>query len=80
MRLAIRLLSLWRLFAPVCLEALRAKGDRNMATVSQPHLAQRQLSDNEFEELLQRTWELIQAQKQQVLAHPFESAESPSWT
>jgi hypothetical protein len=51
-----------------------------MATVSQPHLAQRQLSDNEFEELLQRTWELLQAQKQQSIAHPFESAESPSWT
>jgi len=51
-----------------------------MATVSQPHSAQRQLSDREFEQLLERTWELMQAQKQQVIAHPFESPESPSWT
>jgi hypothetical protein len=51
-----------------------------MATASQPHAAQRELSDNEFEELLERTWKLIQAQKQPVIEHPFESAESPSWT
>jgi len=51
-----------------------------MASASQAHPAERRLSDSEFEELLQRTWELVQARGQQPIAHPFESTESPSWT
>jgi hypothetical protein len=52
-----------------------------MVTASQTHPTDRRLSDREFEELLQRTWELVQNQRQQQVAHPFEStAESPSWT
>jgi hypothetical protein len=36
------------------------------------------LSDREFEELLRKTWELIQGQR---VVHPFERAtETPSWT
>jgi hypothetical protein len=51
-----------------------------MATVRQAHPADRQLSDSEFEELLQRSWELMQAQRQQPIVPPLESTESPSWT
>ena len=50
-----------------------------MATVSEMHSSERNLTDHEFEELLQRTWELVQTQK--PVQPPFEtSAESPSWT
>jgi len=46
-----------------------------MATVSEPHISDREISDVEFEQLLQKTYELVQAQK------PLEpSAESTSWT
>jgi hypothetical protein len=49
-----------------------------MSTASETHSSERALSDREFEELLQRTWELVQAQKQ---AHPLDpAAEAPSWT
>jgi hypothetical protein len=49
-----------------------------MATASEPHTTDRALSDVEFEELLQRTWEMVQNQKRN---HPLDqSAESPSWT
>jgi Lhr-like helicase len=52
-----------------------------MATASEAHPTDRALSDREFEELLQRTWELVQIQKQRKIVRPFESApESPSWT
>jgi len=53
-----------------------------MATASETHLTDRALSDREFEELLQKTWELVQSQQQAVkVVHPFEPAsESPSWT
>jgi hypothetical protein len=51
-----------------------------MATISEAHPSERRISDREFEELLQRTWELVQAQRQQPVAQPFESTESPSWT
>jgi hypothetical protein len=49
-----------------------------MATASETHTTDRTLSDMEFEELLQRTWEMVQNQKG---LHPLDqSAESPSWT
>jgi hypothetical protein len=53
-----------------------------MATASQAHPIDRQLSDSEFEELLQRTWEFVHGQvQQQSVVRPYESAsESPSWT
>jgi hypothetical protein len=52
-----------------------------MATASQAHPVDRRLSDREFEELLQRTWELVQNQKRPKLARPLEATpESPSWT
>jgi hypothetical protein len=56
-----------------------------MATASEAHPTDRALSDREFEELLQKTWELVQSQKSVQksikIVHPFDSApESPSWT
>jgi hypothetical protein len=50
-----------------------------MATASDTHTTDRALSDVEFEELLQKTWEIVQGQKR---LHPLDSqaAESPSWT
>ena len=52
-----------------------------MAIASKATPTDRRLSDNEFEELLQRTWELVQGQRQQPIVHPFEApSESPSWT
>jgi hypothetical protein len=49
-----------------------------MATASEPHTTDRAISDVEFEELLQRTWEMVQNQKP---IHPLDqSSESPSWT
>jgi len=49
-----------------------------MSTASEAHSSERVLSDREFEELLQRTWELMQSHKE---THPLDSAaESPSWT
>jgi hypothetical protein len=49
-----------------------------MATASDIRTTDRALSDVEFEELLQKTWELMQNQKR---LHPLDqSAESPSWT
>jgi hypothetical protein len=49
-----------------------------MATASEPHTTDRALSDVEFEDLLQKTWEMVQNQKR---LHPQDqSAESPSWT
>jgi hypothetical protein len=49
-----------------------------MATASEPHTTDKALSDIEFEELLQRTWEMVQNQKP---IHPLDqAAESPSWT
>jgi len=52
-----------------------------MAAASEAHPTERSLSAREFEELLQKTWELVQSQKVIKVVHPFESAsESPSWT
>jgi len=57
-----------------------------MAATSETHPTERALSDHEFEDLLQRTWEFVQAQKaigQKAvkIVHPFEpNSESPSWT
>jgi hypothetical protein len=56
-----------------------------MATTSEAHPTDRVLSNREFEELLQKTWELVQSQKPVQTAvkviHPFDSVpESPSWT
>jgi ribosome-associated toxin RatA of RatAB toxin-antitoxin module len=55
-----------------------------MATASEAHPTDRALSDREFEELLQKTWEFVQSQKGVTavkVVHPFEpSSESPSWT
>jgi hypothetical protein len=49
-----------------------------MATVSETQQTERTLSDREFEDLLQRTWELVRNQKE---THPLDpSTESPSWT
>jgi hypothetical protein len=49
-----------------------------MATASDTHTTDRTLSDVEFEELLLKTWEVVQAQKH---IHPLDqSPESPSWT
>jgi hypothetical protein len=49
-----------------------------MATASETHSSERTLSDREFEDLLQRTWELLRNQKE---AHPIDPAtEAPSWT
>jgi hypothetical protein len=49
-----------------------------MSTASETHSPERALSDREFEELLQKTWELMQTHKE---IHPLDSAtESPSWT
>jgi hypothetical protein len=49
-----------------------------MATASQSQPAEGRLTDREFEDLLQKAWELIQVQKQQVVV--FEPTESLSWT
>jgi hypothetical protein len=47
----------------------------NMATVSESHISDRAITDAEFEQLLQKTYEMVQNQK------PLEpSAESTSWT
>jgi hypothetical protein len=52
-----------------------------MATTGQSHSTDRHLSDREFEELLQRTWELVQSQKPQKVSRTYEATtESPSWT
>jgi hypothetical protein len=49
-----------------------------MASVSESHISDRAITDVEFEELLQKTYELVQSQK---ALHPLEpSAESTSWT
>jgi hypothetical protein len=49
-----------------------------MGTASEIHSTDRALSDIEFEELLQKTWEMVQSQKR---IHPMDqAAESPSWT
>jgi hypothetical protein len=49
-----------------------------MATASEIYSSERTLSDREFEELLERTWRIVQSQKK---AHPLDTvAESPSWT
>jgi hypothetical protein len=46
-----------------------------MATVSESHISDRAITDAEFEQLLQKTYEMVQNQK------PLEpSAESTSWT
>ena len=59
-------------------------GGPYMATASEAHPTDRALSDREFEELLQKTWEFVQSQKGVTavkVVHPFEpSSESPSWT
>jgi hypothetical protein len=47
-----------------------------MASASEAHQEARRLTDREFEELLQRTWDAMQ--KQQVVV--YEPAESLSWT
>ena len=53
-------------------------GGTQMATASEEHTTDRALSDVEFEDLLQKTWEMVQNQKR---LHPQDqSAESPSWT
>jgi hypothetical protein len=49
-----------------------------MATASDTRTTDRALSDVEFEQLLQKTWEMVQAQKH---IHPLDqSSESTSWT
>jgi hypothetical protein len=53
----------------------RCVGGITMATVSESHISDREISDVEFEQLLQKTYEMVQSQK------PLEpSAESTSWT
>jgi hypothetical protein len=49
-----------------------------MATVSESRTTDRALSDVEFEELLQKTYEMVQSQKSLRPLDP--SAESTSWT
>jgi hypothetical protein len=49
-----------------------------MATGSQTPSTERRLSDKEFEKLLQKALELMQAQGQQAIVRPSESTESPS--
>ena len=49
-----------------------------MATGGDLPSAERRLSDKEFEELLQKTWELVEAQNQQAIALLCESTESRS--
>ncbi len=49
-----------------------------MSTVSESRTSDRAISDVEFEELLQKTYEMVQSQNS---VHPLEpSAESTSWT
>jgi hypothetical protein len=50
-----------------------------MATASEARTTDRTLSEVEFEELLQKTWDMVQDQKR---IHPLDQAgaESPSWT
>jgi hypothetical protein len=51
------------------------RGRNYMETVSESRTSERAISDVEFEQLLQKTYEMVQAQK------PLEpSAESTSWT
>jgi hypothetical protein len=69
-------LALCSQYAP--LKGQSAGGGTEMATASEPQTTDRALSDVEFEELLQRTWEMVQNQKR---IHPLDqAAESPSWT
>lgn len=71
-------LDLHRLFAPVPARERRPSGGTQMSTASETHSSERAVSDREFEELLQRTWEFMQNHKE---IHPLDSAtESPSWT
>jgi hypothetical protein len=66
------------LFAPDPPSEQRVKWRHPMATTSETRSVERTLSDREFEDLLQRTWELIRNQKE---THPLDPAtESPSWT
>jgi hypothetical protein len=53
-----------------------------MPTASEAHPTDRALSDREFEELLQKTWELVQTQKsvQKSIKIVHSAPESPSWT
>jgi hypothetical protein len=49
-----------------------------MATASETRSSERALTDREFEDLLQRTWELVHNEKE---GHPLDpAAESTSWT
>jgi hypothetical protein len=49
-----------------------------MAAASETQSFERALSDLELDDLLQRTWEMIQHQRE---VHPVDPAtESPSWT
>ena len=60
------------------LKGRSAGGGTEMATTSDMHTTDRALTDVEFEELLQKTWEMVQNQKP---IHPMDqAAESPSWT
>jgi hypothetical protein len=47
-----------------------------MASASEAHPEARRLTDREFEELLQKTWDVMQKQKLVV----YEPVESLSWT
>jgi hypothetical protein len=49
-----------------------------MSTASETQATERALSDREFEDLLQRTWELVHNQKETQPLDP--ATESPSWT
>ena len=49
-----------------------------METASETRTTDRTLSDVEFEELLQRTWEMVQSQKR--VRSQDQAAESTSWT
>jgi hypothetical protein len=73
------LLSSMALCFPYELSTSEAPGWRDrMAAASDTHTTDRTLSDIEFEELLKKTWEMVQGQKR---IHPLDqAAESPSWT
>jgi hypothetical protein len=49
-----------------------------MSTASEDYSPEQALADREFEELLQRTWELVQKQKTTDLNDS--AAETSSWT
>jgi hypothetical protein len=49
-----------------------------MNTASEAYSSEQALADREFEELLQRTWELVNSQKENHLDDC--AAETPSWT